>query len=263
MVTLSSQPKAYGSSGYTTWQQNGNVILEEAYVLSKGTTDLPSYGTEPLDTLEAILAPKSESYLSDNLYQYTDSLYYYLEDVYQASFLEFEFSDIGASETIFSFNWDFESNGDSYENDFAAIGLSFKKNGNSYFEPTEWIALDFAVGFADWATTEGNIYTENGFYMSAENGYSNYTINAADIEEFGSIKTYGYFEVDYAPLANYETITAAKLIIGAAEISVTGSEYYPNNKFSIYELKLESAEDEGYTVPGGDIQDEDYTTRRR
>ena len=96
-VTLSSTPKAYGSTGYTWWSNEGNVVLEEAYALTSGTTYWPYVDSPELDAFDGAVIPLANGI---ELTKYSNY------DVEQFSFLEFEIPYID-NKPILSFDWKF------------------------------------------------------------------------------------------------------------------------------------------------------------
>ena len=209
--------------------------------MTSGTNYFPYEDTPDLDSMEGAIIPLNYS-------PYAKSIKYSNYDVEKFSFIEFEIPYID-NKPILSFDWTFTSEGDEYENDVAFVGAAFKYEGNSYYEPIEWLPIDFAVGFGSWAAYDGSIYSNEQYELDKDASY----LSASNDSE-GT--TNGYFYADIDALKEYESVTSTKLIIGAAEISITGSDYFSDNKFSIKNINL--SEKDNYVVPGDDIIDEDY-----
>ena len=249
-VTLSSQPKFFGNTGWTSWGGVDEIVLEEAYVMSSGSNYWPFDSQPNLDnSYGAIILENSDGSSTYNV-PYLNS------DVQQGGFIEFGIEIPKGKDTELYFDWEFTGNGDGYENDAAFIGTTVKYEGNSYYEPINWEIIDFAVGFGPWVWNDNTILEYEDGIGQFDSGEELYDIEA----EVGGNSTSGYFEVDFGDFPLGDQITAAKLIIGAAEISVDGSNYYSDNKFSISNIELETEDDDDYTLPGDDDDDDDDYT---
>ena len=140
-VTLSSQPKFFGNTGWTSWGGVDEIVLEEAYVMASGSNYWP-FDSQPNldDSYGAIILENSDDSSTYNV-PYLNS------DVQQGGFIEFGIEIPKGKDTELYFDWEFTGKGDGYENDAAFIGTTVKYDGNSYYEPINWEIIDFAVGF--------------------------------------------------------------------------------------------------------------------